>query len=547
MSGESYDAVIVGGGGKALSLAMYLAKFGGMSVALFEKRHEAGGGWCSDEGAAPGFIGDYHASAVGPLWHTTLEMDFPEWLDLGGRCNETALGAAAVFKETDEPLVIYNRKVDPYQEKSAASIARFSERDAQTWLRMQPLFGRIFWTAFLEWVHTPPTPAGVPDALERVVMDPGLRKYGVDPSWLVKSPLEIAREVFESDEIVATVMRYNQTATSNPPDMHGAGMLGFFYGVSLMRPGTAGVVGGTHNWAHAATKILLKCGARIFTKHEVDKVLIENGAATGVRLVNGEEVGARKLVVSTIDPHGLCFRLIGKEHLSWNILRKVESLERRLSCINWYTWALHEHPRYRAGDINPDVNMATSVMLISKNPEALCLEMAQRRLGIIPRDLQLNVTNHSLVDRARAPNGKSAILTEQYTIPANLMDERGWAAYRTEHAKEVVDCLGKHCYNMTWNNVIGYYAGTPFDHCKLANMAPTGCMSVIDDVPGQLGRNRPIPELSSYRTPIKNLYATGSAWYPLGMSSSWSAYCCYKIIAEDYGLGKPWQQNGRPW
>ena len=44
MADASYDAVIIGGGNKALILGMYLARYGGMSVGIFERRHEIGGG-----------------------------------------------------------------------------------------------------------------------------------------------------------------------------------------------------------------------------------------------------------------------------------------------------------------------------------------------------------------------------------------------------------------------------------------------------------------------------------------------------------------------
>jgi L-2-hydroxyglutarate oxidase LhgO len=43
MADATYDAVLIGGGTKALITAMYLAKYGGMSVCIFERAHEAGG------------------------------------------------------------------------------------------------------------------------------------------------------------------------------------------------------------------------------------------------------------------------------------------------------------------------------------------------------------------------------------------------------------------------------------------------------------------------------------------------------------------------
>ncbi len=42
MSDASYDAIIIGGGNKGLILAMYLARYGGIKVGVFERREEAG-------------------------------------------------------------------------------------------------------------------------------------------------------------------------------------------------------------------------------------------------------------------------------------------------------------------------------------------------------------------------------------------------------------------------------------------------------------------------------------------------------------------------
>jgi len=44
MPDATYDAVIIGGGNKALAVGMYLQTYGAMDVAIFERRHEIGGG-----------------------------------------------------------------------------------------------------------------------------------------------------------------------------------------------------------------------------------------------------------------------------------------------------------------------------------------------------------------------------------------------------------------------------------------------------------------------------------------------------------------------
>ena len=43
MPDATYDAVVIGGGSKGLACAMYLQRYGGMSVGIFERRHEVGG------------------------------------------------------------------------------------------------------------------------------------------------------------------------------------------------------------------------------------------------------------------------------------------------------------------------------------------------------------------------------------------------------------------------------------------------------------------------------------------------------------------------
>jgi len=104
---------------------------------------------------------------------------------------------------------------------------------------------------------------------------------------------------------------------------------------------------------------------------------------------------------------------------------------------------------------------------------------------------------------------------------------------------------GKHAPNMTRDNIIGVDFNSPYDAQRMSNLGPNGNMAVIDCSPYQRDANRPIPELANHRTPIKNLYATGSAWHVGGFASSTEAYNCYKIIASDLDLGKPWEEPGK--
>jgi phytoene dehydrogenase-like protein len=61
----------------------------------------------------------------------------------------------------------------------------------------------------------------------------------------------------------------------------------------------------------------------------------------------------------------------------------------------------------------------------------------------------------------------------------------------------------------------------------------------------QMGSFRPIPELSGYRTHIKNLYGCAQSQHPGGSSWGLPGYNCYKAIAGDLGLEKVWEKAGR--
>ena len=81
MADKTYDAVIIGGGNKALLLAMYLIKYGGMTVGIFERRHEIGGCLCTEEISVPGFRGNPHANIILPWYYLPVLRDFPELWD----------------------------------------------------------------------------------------------------------------------------------------------------------------------------------------------------------------------------------------------------------------------------------------------------------------------------------------------------------------------------------------------------------------------------------------------------------------------------------
>ena len=545
MADASFDALIIGGGVKGLILGMYLARYGNMSVGIFEKRHEAGGGWSTDEAAAPAFLTEHHAASISAAYHSATQLDFPEWRELGGELTTPKVSMSAIFKEDDSSILIYSPKFDRGGELTAKSIAKFSERDAETWLKYQDLYLKVWVPYFMEYTHNPPPPPGEPDALDKLVADP---MACIDHSWQHRTPLEAFRDIFENDAFVAFLQKGVHSAMTVASDEPGMALIVLIMAMGI--PHARSVIGGTHSWAHAAVKIFLSDGGKIFNEKDVDKVIIENGQAKGITLTDGSRIEARRMVISTLAPHTLCFKLTGKEYYDWRTLRRIENLQQGDSSITWYTWALHELPHYTAANDNPDIDDTWALQILSKDPMELAKVKSRRILGILPgeEELDLMILGHSIVDDRRSPENKHNIMTEQFVLPADAISEDEWLVFKKTHAEDVMNLWSKHAPNMSWDNIIGYIPLTPYDHCRLANLAPSGGWGVIDPgIPSQFGRNRPVPELAGYKTPVKDLYATGSGWPPWGIGASWGGYNCYKVIARDFGLRKPWEEQGRPW
>jgi len=547
MADEQFDAVVIGGGSKALVTALYLQSYGGMKVGVFERMHELGGSWCTLERLVPGFNGDTHSSTMSDWYFLPLLYDFPKFEEYGARFFGYKVGLAVTFHEDPEDsLLIYSYLEDPTGEKSAKEIARFSERDAETFLKFDDAhFREGRKEAVLETIFSiPPTP-DQPDPQERWFADYLKRPDAVlDPQLMLMSMVDAGRALFESVEY--RVLMTSVIARMDISPMKPLGGAAWF--IAQGRRENCRVVGGTHNIAHAIIRLFVEHGGKFFSESEVDKIIIEGGEAKGIRLVDGTEVKSR-IVVSGQDPYQLAFRLIGKEHLPRKILMKVAALDRDENMINWYSYAIHEIPHYMAAARNPDIDTAQWVHIAVKDDAQMAKEACLRYAGLEPPKPQVRVcpTNDD-IDPTRQPKGKATILTETLTLPLKFRTEREWMKYKMDMAKYVIDEIHSVAPNITWDSVIGVDTCGPYDIASRHLNMPTGNQLVIDPNPATKGKFAPIPEWARFRIPeVKNLYPTGSAWSSFASAYCGQGYKCYKAIAEDHGLRKPWEEKNRPW
>jgi phytoene dehydrogenase-like protein len=367
-----------------------------------------------------------------------------------------------------------------------------------------------------------------------------------DSLTMKSSPLRQIREMWESPELQYCHARFVVSAAT---DVNDPGMGVETYALAAQLPTLGFAKGGTHQIAHAAHQILVQLGCKFFTQKEVEKVLIENGSATGIRLADGAEIGAKKLVVvAGLSPQQVCFQMLGREHFTPKVARRVELLSStHIGALMWCSFALNEAPKYRAEAFNPDIRETFWLGIgPDADPEHIANECRWVNLGKFPplRDFNPVVCCHSLVDPAFAPPGKHVAQNEMQGPPASAHTEHEWLEIKKRYIDDMMTVWKACAPNMTPGNLIGADSNSPYDHLRMKNLAPHGNAGTIDRSVYQTNENRPIPELANHRTPIGNLYVTGASWHPGSNGGSGEAYNCYKIIATDMKLDNPWRKLG---
>lgn len=548
MADQTYDVIVIGSGHNGLIAACYLA-WAGLKVAVFERDFEVGGGACSEEQPLPAFLSN-------PCASFTRMYTSPAWEDFQlserGAWYYTPDVNDAVLFDDGTFLVIYPVFVNPdlketvfieeNMKKNYENISKISRKDADKAIWILEKYQKKWRNAVYEFRMTPPSPWGVKDPIERLLDDP---EGGVDPAWQFMTVKQVAFDVFESTELRLLYMRYVEHTTGLfPQDVLPLSETLFqLAGCVGGSPATV-VKGGVHSIAHALQKALTEHGGEFFVRKEVDEIAVENGIAKGVRLKDGSFVEARRAVVSAVPVTETFFRFLRNANVSEDLLRKVGNFSYDRGNIFWAWFALDEPPVYKGSEKEPDLNRARRCWLLPKDLDFFASrEQAECFVKGIPDKLFLCIGQDTLIDSTRTPKGKHNFLVEQFTAPARFFSEREWLRIKKEFAERVMVEWQRYAPNLTREKFIDAWNNTPYD--VVFRHIPEGSWTVGAMIAGQMGRLRPCYELSTGRTPIKNLYLSNATQHYGGGLRGVVGYVCYKVMAQDMGLRKIWEEKGR--
>jgi phytoene dehydrogenase-like protein len=547
MADASYDAVFIGGGSNALVTALYLAR-NGMKVGVFDRRNEIGGEFCTDELPLPGFLMNTCAAFI--RFHQC-----PAYYDFDLKKHGLALvmpGRPRPYIFDDETaLVIWSTKyidmntgktidVPGNFKKNIENIRQFSERDAETCETWAEKFSRGLGEKIQRWLYNPPELPG-----EKSIADEIMESDEIDPRWPYMTIGEMAYDIFESDAMRVYFMRLAQGHHGFHPHVV-LPLMSSLRDVGVISGGIPATipVGGTHNIAHALQRALSLMGGDFFVSSEVGKILVESGEAKGIRLVNGSEIEAKKLVVSGVDPYQMAFRLLDSDLVNKDIKHKIKNLVGDNNGLMWATFALHELPKYKVASTYPEVMTPEQVFLSPKNADYFRFrKLGECHRNGLPSYFFFHMSHDTAFVPSYAPPGKHLCLVEENMAEDSFFTREEWEDIRKRTPTALLKGWQRYAPNMTPDNVIGTFVLYGVD--LLDRFTWLSWYGISHTMP-QMGSFRPIPEWSHYKTHIKNLYLCGQTQHPGGGSWGLPGYNCYKVIAEDLGLEKVWEKAGRP-
>jgi len=526
---QKYDVIIIGGGPNGLEIGAYLSK-AGQKVLLLEKRFEVGGGLATEEVTLPDFFHNTHA-----IYHMMVDYA-PVYQDLkfeeyNVKHIHPQLQWAMPLKD-GKCLCIYTDV-----EKTCASMAQFSKKDADSYRQMHREFRELV-DAFI----APATfTLSVPAPLQAAKLE--LTEIGRKvTAFSEKTPEEAVKERFENDH-VRTLMLYICCHWGLDYNQSGVGYLIPLY----LDRATAYrlVAGGSHRISNALLKRYFENKGQVRTSAQIKRIIMENGAAKGVELEDGTQYMADKAIISTIDTHQTFLKYVGEKNLDKDFVEMIKIWQ-------WEKWSLFDvhlamaqPPNFKAAASNPEINKAFIYLLGYETSGDLINHWETMRTGGMPASPGFNACFPSVHDPYQAPPGKCSGLISQMA-PFDLKDggSEKWLnlKFKEERAEKQIALLGQYAPNVTKDNVLWTYMTTPADiQNKFANMVRGGYKQGQYH-PLQMGFLRPNQECSQHKTPVKNLYLGGSSVYPGGCVIWGPGYNCANVVAEDFGIKKWWSE-----
>jgi phytoene dehydrogenase-like protein len=522
-----YDAIIIGGGHNGLVAACNLA-LKGLRVAVFEQRNYLGGMASSPE-LWPGF-----RVPIGAYVLSLFKRSIAEELGILRRLN-------LIPKEPGMTVLLEGGRVlSTWSDinKTVEEIKKISEADAKTYIEWSNLWNAI--TEILDIVYSSP-PLNLWELIDSIkgLLRTAKLRYGAlleDLTWIFSAPASrLLDEFFESNEVKALLVEDAVVGELSAPSSPGSALImahHYMGNITGVRGQWAYVAGGIGRLSEILAERCKELGVEIYLGSRVEEIILKDDVVKGVK-ANGK-VYETRFVLSSLDARITLLELLSDDVLDRSLRRRLRSL-RSPGASSKLILAVKELPRLRKGYADfADRIFKSSALTI---PSVEYIERAYR--DAISRGYSvepwMSLNTQSYLDPSISPRGRHLIsVFVQYT---SYDSPKGWNEdSKRELLENIYNVLDNYFEDLR-NKVEKILLLTPKDYEDLFR-APGGHIFHLNMTLDRLWINRPLPELSKYRTPVKNLYLCGSSMHPGGGVTGLPGYLASKTLLEDIGLVK---------
>ncbi|MDY6878108.1 MAG: NAD(P)/FAD-dependent oxidoreductase [Chloroflexota bacterium] len=503
---NDYDVIVIGAGHNGLTAAGYMAK-AGLKTLVLEKRDRVGGA-CVTEEIVPGFRFNLGATALAAWLRPGVIRDLElERFGLGWEPMDPLF--TTPFPDGNY-LTIYQDI-----ERTCQEIARFSTQDAQAYRRFM---GR--WATFKRYLD--PILTNNPTHLED--MEGGLvtsvEILDIIRDLLFTSVKEGMDEAFENDYVKSTILSFSLGSSYLGPS---AATFSTFVLHFCMCSEWRWAKGGMGSITQAMTRAVEHYGGTIRTGAEVERVLINDGTATGVRLSTGEEITAG-MILSNADTRQTLLKMVGGEHLTEASVKEIKRNKCEATGVT-LNLALSELPDF--GFPEELLNGGVSICPSWRYVEKAFYEYTVKEIPEKPLE-QIWVTSYA--DRSMAPPGKHTLSMFVYPIPYEL--SRGnWTERKEECFDRAIDVLAEYAPNIK-RSVISWYGLTPVELEEEFSL-PRGDLAQGLWSWDELMSFKPVMRRMEFRTPIVGLYLCGASTQPGGGVSAGAGRNAAQVALQD--------------
>ncbi|MFW6355448.1 MAG: phytoene desaturase family protein [Spirochaetota bacterium] len=503
------DVLVIGSGHNGLTAAAYLAKWG-YRVTVLERRSTIGGAVCTEE-MFGGFKLDVGGSAHFMIHHTPIVHDLE--LERYG-LEYIPLDPFMTAPFSDGTSVSFYQDLD----KTCDNIARLSDHDAEAYRRFirrwQPLNEAVF---------------------ELFLKSPSMRNFGStillrklsensrDRTDLLRSLFRsygrLINETFTDERVRAALAWWG--AQSGPPPIDAASAEFIGWHSLIHKKGPARPRGGSGMLTQALAAYIRDHGGDVLPENEVDEILVENGRAVGARTKRGDRFTAKRVISNA---HvWVTFLDLLRNWISADLRSRVERIHVGNGFGMVVRAAMDRLPTYNLSDASND-EVLRGLQLLSPTTQYLNDAYADYLRGEPSQHPAVVAMTFSAIDSTLAPEGKHTLFLWGQYYPYTLREGLHWNDIERREAEKLFAVIDRFAPG-TSDGLIDMYVQSPPVIEEKHNMPRANVMHV-EMLIDQMFMFRPLPELSTYKTPLKGLFLANAGMHPGGGIFGAPGYNC---------------------